>query len=70
MEILNAYKEKREPNLSNLFSPDNAWEYISNNRNLTNSTKNQRLKQFLNIFRKATSDASLIYNGNFPKKIK
>ena len=52
-EIVNTYKEKREPNLLNFYSPDNALEYITNNKNLSVSTKKQRLKQFLNIFRKA-----------------
>ena len=41
-----------------------------NNNKLSNSTKKQRLKKFLSIMRKATGDASLIYTGNFPKKIK
>lgn len=69
-EIINSYKENREACLLNLYSPDNAWEYIINNKNLSDSTKKRRLKIFLNIFRKATSDASLIYTNNFPKNIK
>ena len=69
-EILASYKENREANLFNLYSPDNAWEYITNNKNLSDATKKQRLKQFINILRKATSDASLIYKGNLPKNTK
>ena len=53
-----------------MYSPDNAWEYISNNMNLSVWTKKQRLKQFLNIFRKAALDAFMIYKGNLPKNIK
>ena len=54
----------------NLYSPDNVREYITNNKHLSDSTKKQRLKQFINIIRKAISDASLIYNGNLPKNDK
>ncbi len=27
-EIINAYKENREPQLLNIYYPDNAWDYI------------------------------------------
>lgn len=40
-EIVNAYKEKREQNLLNLYSPDNAWEYITNNTKLIFQQKNK-----------------------------
>lgn len=69
-EIVNSYKEDREPNLLNLYCPENAWELIRNNKKLSNSTKKKRLKQFLNILRKDTSDASPMYNGNFPRNTK
>lgn len=69
-EIILANNENREPKILNLYSPDNAWEFIMNNNKLNNSTKKQRLKKFLSIMRKATNDASLIYSGNFPKNIK
>ena len=70
IEIINAYNEKREPNLLNLYNPENAWQFIMDNKKLNNLTKKQRLKKFLSIMRKATGDASLIYKGNFPKNIK
>lgn len=70
IKILASYKENRGPNLFNLYSPDNSWEYITNNKNLSDATKKQRLKQFINILRKATSDAPLIYKGNLPKNTK
>ena len=54
----------------NLYSPGNALEYITNNKNLSDATKKQRLKQFINILRKATSDAYIIYKGNLPKNTK
>lgn len=69
-EILKSYKEKREPILFNLYYPDNAWDYIMNNKSLNNNTKKQRLKKFINIIRKAAGDASLMYSYNYPKSIK
>jgi integrase len=69
-EILKSYKEEREPILFNLYYPDNAWDYIMNNNNLNDNTKKQRLKKFINIIRKATGDASLMYSYNYPKSIK
>lgn len=53
-----------------MYNPENAWQFIMDNKKLNNLTKKQRLKKFLSIMRKATGDASLIYKGNFPKNIK
>ena len=43
-EIILANKENREPKILNLYSPNNAWEFIMNNNKLNNSTKKQGLK--------------------------
>lgn len=45
-EIINAYKEDREPQLLNIYYPDNEWDYIMGNDKLNNITKKQRLKNF------------------------